>query len=93
MVGGDELEGWLRKAGFVNIQRADLRWPLNTWPQDKHYKEIGQWCHYNADSGLEGLSLALFTRIHGWTKEETLLFCSKVRKDFRDRSIHAYSPV
>lgn len=93
MVEGDQLEEWVRKAGFVNVTRTQLKWPLNSWPADKHYKEIGAWCHYNVDQGLEGLSLALFTRILGWSKEETLVFCGKVRNQFKDRSIHAYSPM
>lgn len=93
MVEGDQLEEWVRKAGFVNVTRTQLKWPLNSWPADKHYKEIGAWCHYNVDQGLEGLSLALFTRILGWSKEETLVFCGKVRNQFKDRSIHAYSPI
>ncbi|KAK7420704.1 hypothetical protein QQZ08_010285 [Neonectria magnoliae] len=93
MIEGVELEEWVKKAGFVNVKRTELKWPLNSWPRDKHHKEIGAWCHYNVDQGLEGLSLALFTRILGWSKEETVVFCNSVRKQFSDHSVHAYSPI
>lgn len=93
MVDGDQIETWLANQGFINIRRHRTKWPLNDWPRDKHYKEIGSLCFHNIDHGLEGLLLALFTRVLGWSKEETLLFCSRVRKQLRDRRTHAYSPV
>jgi len=82
----------MAKAGFVDIVETKVKWPINTWPRDKHYKELGAWYVANLDEGLEGLTLALFTRGLGWTPEETLLFCSRARKDLKDTKIHAYLP-
>ncbi|KAM0282371.1 hypothetical protein ACHAQH_003050 [Verticillium albo-atrum] len=88
-----KLEGWMKDAGFVNVVVHMFKWPLNNWPRDPHYKELGSWCFTNIDDNLEGLTMAMFTRILGWTKDETVLFCSRVRKQLRDRRIHAYCPV
>ncbi|KAK0702246.1 S-adenosyl-L-methionine-dependent methyltransferase [Lasiosphaeris hirsuta] len=93
MVDGGELESWLKDAGFVNLTRHQFKWPVNSWPRDPHYKELGSWTFHNINTGLEGLTLALFTRILQWTQEETLLFCSRVREQLRDRRIHAYTPI
>jgi hypothetical protein len=81
------------KAGFINIVEHHFKWPLNAWAKDPYYKEIGAWSFANLDGGLEGLTLALFTRGMKWTKEETLVFCAEVRKQLRDPKIHAYLPV
>ncbi|KAF7555285.1 hypothetical protein G7Z17_g2330 [Cylindrodendrum hubeiense] len=84
---------FLKKAGFVDIVEKRFKWPLNEWPKDAHYKEIGAWSFENLNTGLEGLLLALFTRFLGWTREEVFIFCSATRKQLQDRRIHAYIPL
>ncbi|OHW94781.1 methyltransferase domain-containing protein [Colletotrichum incanum] len=80
----------MKEAGFVDITRKDYVWPLNSWPTDPHLREIGQWQCVNLDIGLEGLSLELLTRVLDWSKEEVLALCAGVRKDLRNRKMHAY---
>ncbi len=46
--------------------------------------------HENIAPGLEGLSMAIFTRALGWTQQETEVFLVDVRKDLKDTRIHAY---
>ncbi|OLN86057.1 hypothetical protein CCHL11_05285 [Colletotrichum chlorophyti] len=83
----------MRNAGFVDVVETCYKWPLNGWPKDPRLKEIGVYTQTNFDTGLEGLTLALFTRHLGWSREETLVFCAEVRRALRDRSIHAYLPI
>ncbi|KAJ2898478.1 hypothetical protein MKZ38_003867 [Zalerion maritima] len=83
----------LEKAGFVDVVEKQFKWPMNRWPREKKFKEIGQWAFANVDGGLEGLSLASFTRGLGWSKEETLAFCMNVRKDLKNVRIHGYWAV
>ncbi len=83
----------MEKAGFVDVVEKKFKWPIGTWPRDKHYKELGQWMWANVDSGLEGLTVALATRVLGWTLEYTIAFCAEVKKSFRDPKIHAYLPM
>ncbi|KAH8885447.1 S-adenosyl-L-methionine-dependent methyltransferase [Thozetella sp. PMI_491] len=82
--------GWLQEAGFVDITTQIFKWPTNRWPRDKKYKELGMWGLAAADPGLEGISMAVFTRGLGWSKEETFAFCTAVRKELRSTKIHAY---
>ncbi|KAF4997445.1 hypothetical protein FGRMN_3809 [Fusarium graminum] len=84
-----------RDAGFVDIVETVFKWPTNSWPQDKKYKEIGQWHNMNMDAfkGLESLSIAVLTRVMGWSQEEVTVFLAKVRKEFNDKAIHAYWPI
>ncbi|KAH6887113.1 methyltransferase domain-containing protein [Thelonectria olida] len=83
----------MEQAGFEGIVERHFKWPLSSWPKDAYYKEIGAWTFANLDSGLEGLTLAHFTRALKWTKEETMLFCSRVRAQLKDPRIHAHLPV
>ena len=43
--------------------------------------------------GLEGFSLALFTRVLGWSVEEIQVLLSKVRKDLDDKNIHSQNDM
>jgi len=54
---------------------------------------IGMWVHQDFAGGLEGLSLAVFTRGLGWTKEEVIAFLVDVRKDMDDTKVHAYTQL
>ena len=84
----------LRDQGFINVVEQRYKWPTNgKWPDSKHLKRIGEWTHFNIDRSLEGLSMALLTRGHGWTQEEVLAYLPAVRKDMRDPAIKAYWPV
>ncbi|CZR67449.1 related to methyltransferase [Phialocephala subalpina] len=83
----------LGKAGFTDIVEERLIWPQNRWPKDKRIKEIGIWSHENMAPSLEGFSMALFTRVYGWTKEEVEVFLVDVRKEVKDPRIHAYWPI
>ncbi|CAM1503383.1 Fc.00g081590.m01.CDS01 [Cosmosporella sp. VM-42] len=89
----EQFEGMMIKAGFVDIVKTCFKWPMNTWPQDKKYKELGAWSRENVATGLEAFSMALLTRVHGWTRAEVTIFLSKVRKDLDNKAIHAYWPM
>lgn len=39
-------------------------------------------------NGVEGLTLALFTRVLEWSAEKTMALCGRVRKNFKDLGLH-----
>lgn len=80
-------------AGFIEVVEIPFMWPQNNWPKGKKSKELGLWAQENFTSGLEAMSLALFTRGLGWSYEEVMVFLTKVRNDVRDQTIHGYWPV
>jgi hypothetical protein len=55
--------------------------------------QAGAWNKENVESGLQGLSMMLFTNVLGWSAAEVDVFLVNVRKDLRNRGIHAYWPV
>ncbi|KAH7015504.1 S-adenosyl-L-methionine-dependent methyltransferase [Ilyonectria destructans] len=80
----------IEKAGFVDIVHREFKWPFSSWPRDPKLKAIGRYQCVNLDMGLEAFSLALLTRVAGWTKEEVLVCCAAVRREIRDRRLHGY---
>ena len=88
-----QYEQWMREAGFINTRTVVYKWPTNLWPEDKKHKTMGLWNHYNVLQGLQGFTIALFTRVLGWTPEKTELLLVDVRKNLRNQDIHAYWPM
>ena len=80
-------------AGFTNVTVKHFKWPTNRWPKDKKHKLVGLWTLANLGTSLEGLSMALLTRGHGWTRDQVVSYVSEVRKDLQDGKIHAYWPM
>lgn len=88
-----EYKNYLERAGFVDVVERRLKWPLNQWPKDPHYKMIGAWTRENLHSGIEGIMMALLTRFLGWTQEEVLVAAVEFRAALADRRTHGYIPV
>ncbi|MBE3044999.1 hypothetical protein IMZ48_21060, partial [Candidatus Bathyarchaeota archaeon] len=83
----------MEAAGFVDVVVERAVWPTNTWAKDPKLKELGMWSQAASLNGVEAISLALFTRVLGWTTEETTVFCAQVRKDFQNLGLHGYWDV
>jgi hypothetical protein len=77
-------------AGFVDIMRVPFKWPINRWPVGSKYKQLGDWTELNFSVGMEAMSLALFTRFLGWSREEVLEMVPYVINEWRDRRRHGY---
>jgi hypothetical protein len=84
---------WMREAGFVNVRSSLYKWPSNTWPRGKKDKTLGLWNLVNTLDGLEGFSIAMFTRVLNWQPEEVSVFLAGVRQDSKNKGIHNYYPM
>ncbi|KAK2803770.1 hypothetical protein FQN51_003000 [Onygenales sp. PD_10] len=87
---GPKLKSWMKNAGFVNITEKIIPLPLGTWPKNPKLKEVGAWNLLQFMEGVEGWSMAVLTRFHGWTPEEAQIALAQVRADAKNRSIHLY---
>ncbi|KAK6824266.1 hypothetical protein RU639_005053 [Aspergillus parasiticus] len=78
-------------AGFENVTERRFKLPVGPWSNDEHYRQLGRWNLLHCEQGIEGWSMALLTRVMGWSYEEVQVFLAKMRKGLRDYSkIHAY---
>uniref|UniRef100_A0A093XFV1 Cyclin-dependent kinase-like 5 n=1 Tax=Talaromyces marneffei PM1 TaxID=1077442 RepID=A0A093XFV1_TALMA len=80
-------------AGFVNVHDEIFRLPLSPWHNDPRMKEIGRIRGVAMNEGVEGYSLALYTRFLGWSPTEVRILLAKVRSEFNDMQNQMYIAV
>ncbi|KAK5080418.1 hypothetical protein LTR05_008667 [Lithohypha guttulata] len=81
-----------RQAGFTSVVEGERPCPIGLWPKHKKLKEVGG--VFKAQligSALDSYSLALFTRLGGWSGVETHAFLAEVRKELAERRMHLYT--
>ncbi|KAL8690263.1 MAG: hypothetical protein Q9224_004447 [Gallowayella concinna] len=86
---GPKLAGYMRDAGFKDVQERKYKIPIGPWAKDKHLKTIGAWNLVQIEDGLEAFTLRLFTQVLGWKSDEVQVLLANVRKDLRNPKIHA----
>lgn len=87
------LKTLMTEVGFKDVTLSRYKWPINTWPKDPSFKELGAWGFENSNAGLEAISIAPLTRAHKWTREEVNIFLADVRKDLANKNYHTYVPM
>ncbi|EZF71275.1 hypothetical protein H105_06480 [Trichophyton soudanense CBS 452.61] len=87
---GPHLANWAREAGFVNVTERKMKVPIGPWAKDPKLKEIGAWNQVQAMEGMEGWSMALLTRVNGWSEQKVREHLVRLKKDYLDTKIHAY---
>ncbi|KAI9783245.1 MAG: hypothetical protein M1839_004085 [Geoglossum umbratile] len=86
---GPSLQSWIEGAGFVNITQHCLKVPIGLWPREPRFKEIGAYTLIQLLDNFEGLSLAAYTRILGYTKADVQAHGQMVKRDIMNPRIHA----
>ncbi|KAF2758106.1 S-adenosyl-L-methionine-dependent methyltransferase [Pseudovirgaria hyperparasitica] len=89
----NKLKRWYEQAGFVDVKEEMFKLPINSWPKDPQFKMLGRFSEQNLLDGLQGFSLAWFSRVLRWTKDEIEVDLVNVRKAISDRSVHAYLKI
>lgn len=67
-----------------------MKCPVGSWPKNPRLKEIGRVGKVTLYDAVEPYTLALFTRVLGYTSEEAQEFVSKVRAELLNASYHIY---
>jgi hypothetical protein len=84
---------WFFDAGFESVVERQYQWPSNPWPKGEKNKILGLWMLTNSLDGLNAVSMAMMTRVLGMSPEAVELVLVDVRRDIRNKSIHAYYPM
>ncbi|KAI1961087.1 hypothetical protein LOZ58_003575 [Ophidiomyces ophidiicola] len=80
----------MEKAGFVDVVDESFKVPLRPWAKDPKLRQLGELQAIQIKESIESYSLALFTRILGWTVDELDILLTAVRNDFSDPRSHLY---
>lgn len=87
-----EFENLLRDALFNDIDIHQEICPIGTWPKDRRLKQIGRYFRLQfLDSAIDSYSLALFTRLGGWTPAEVEVLLAYVRNEIKSNQMHVYT--
>ncbi|KFY02078.1 hypothetical protein V490_00644 [Pseudogymnoascus sp. VKM F-3557] len=81
---------YLRKAGFVNVVETRYKVPTGPWLLNRRMKLIGAFETQSLLQGPSAFSLMAFSKVFGWTKEETEVFLVVLRRDVKNMRYHAY---
>ncbi|KAL4968421.1 class I SAM-dependent methyltransferase [Aspergillus stella-maris] len=84
------LAGWVRNAGFTNVTEDVYKCPVGSWPKSPRLKELGRVSKIAVIESIEPYSLALFTRVLGWTYEQAQDYVDKCRRETLNSSCHIY---
>lgn len=88
-----EYRQWFEEAGFVDIKQIVFKSPTNSWPKNKLLKEVSKFQLLAHIEGLEGVSIALMTRVLNWKPEEVKVLMAKLRPELKCRAVHSYQNV
>ncbi|KAI0021193.1 S-adenosyl-L-methionine-dependent methyltransferase [Xylariomycetidae sp. FL0641] len=80
----------MEAAGFVDIRTTEYKTPVGSWPADPKLKEIGQYQQLAMQQDAEGFVLYIWTTVMGWSKEEVQVYAAHLRRELRNKSIHAW---
>lgn len=91
---GPLLEGWMKDAGFVDVQAKKILLPLGPWPKNEHLKQVGAINHVQIMKGIEGFCYGMLTHLPEdaggpWNSDEIQVFLADFRKDMTNRKIHS----
>ncbi|RPB08023.1 S-adenosyl-L-methionine-dependent methyltransferase [Morchella conica CCBAS932] len=86
----ESFKSQMEEAGFVDVQETRFRIPLGPWERDSRGKEVGRYNMINFMEGLEGYSLALFTRVLGMEVEKVRELIEGAKRDGMNRKLRIY---
>lgn len=81
----------MRRVGFENIKVEVRKFPMGTWPKDRHLKEVGAWGRNLMQTGLDSYGLGLLTKGLGLDADEANhIINSATAEANRKISAHVY---
>ncbi|KAK1986410.1 TAM domain methyltransferase [Colletotrichum cereale] len=87
------LKALMEEVGFVDVTLSRYKRPINTWPKDPKFEELGAWNFENISQAAEALAMAPLTRVFNWSRDEVNVFLIDVRKDLKNQNYLTYFPV
>lgn len=85
-----KLKDWMIAAGFVDVSVSVYTLPFSPWPRDPHLKQLGKYQAVQLQQAIDSYSLRLYTQVLGWSSDVALIHNAKVKKELRDKRLHAY---
>ncbi|CAG8923946.1 unnamed protein product [Penicillium salamii] len=81
----------LQSAGFTEIDHQIVGLPLNPWHKDEHEQKVARWYNLAISESVLPLSLAPFSRVLGWTREQIDRIAADVKQEAFDKKTHTFN--
>jgi hypothetical protein len=81
---------WYEDRGYEDVTEVVYKLPCNPWPKDPRLKLVGAFEMENLLYGLSGMVTRLFYKALKWTPEQLQVFLVDVRREIKNRNVHAY---
>ncbi|KAJ5812848.1 hypothetical protein N7447_009871 [Penicillium robsamsonii] len=85
-----KMARWMAEQGFTNIRDDIYKCPIGGWAKHRRYKEMGRIGKMVILEAVEPYSLALFTRVMGFSYQEAQEYMDKVRAELLSNKNHLY---
>lgn len=83
----------LQDRGFVDLHEEVAKVPVGPWPKNNRQKQIGILMLQHSFDALEALTLAPFSRVLRWSRDEMHDLMDRVRLELANGSNHLYVTV
>ena len=77
-------------AGFVDVKEKVVQVPLSPWAKGQKAKHMGVVQQEQFCGAIDSYTIALFTRVLGWTSEECKVLMDLAKKEVRDPKNQLY---
>ncbi|KAI1842027.1 hypothetical protein JX266_011782 [Neoarthrinium moseri] len=84
---------YMREEGFKDVVEQHFFMPINPWAKGQREKLIGLLCQRDWALALPDMSVPVFTKILGWTKEQYDKLMEGLLRDLENTDIHGYMEV
>jgi len=82
----------MEEAGFVDVHEEVYKVPIGPWAKGKKNKELGIYYRAQFIDAVEPFTMALFTRVLGYTAEQTKEVVAQVKPHLINPKLHMYVP-
>ncbi|KAK6352199.1 hypothetical protein TWF730_009029 [Orbilia blumenaviensis] len=89
----DEIVGYMRDVGFQEVVVRVYKVPMNGWPKDETYKEIGRLQQAQLLMMVETGTKVLLKRALDIDEDESMDLVRRAMTDMKNRAIHAYQKL
>ncbi|KAK8089889.1 hypothetical protein PG997_004850 [Apiospora hydei] len=87
---GDRWRRACEEVGFVDVTEYVFKIPINGWPRELRWKELGKMWEANFLHGIQAVTYGPLGRIRNLSRNQMEMLLLDVRKSISDTSVHAY---
>ncbi|KAJ5587098.1 uncharacterized protein N7459_002863 [Penicillium hispanicum] len=84
------ISQWMEGEGFINVADDVYKCPVGGWAKNRRLKEIGRVGKVTLLEVVEPYTLALFTRVLGFSFQDAQEYMEKVRAELMSSKFHLY---